>query len=62
MIEVELNGKDEMISILNRDIERLTQQLDSLSHGGDSQLVISKEMEVKLKEKEVLIEKLKESL
>jgi hypothetical protein len=33
MIEVELNGKDEMISILNRDIERLTQQLDSLSHG-----------------------------
>jgi hypothetical protein len=48
---VELNGKDKMISILNRDIERLTQQLDSLSHGKDSQLVISKEMEVKLKEK-----------
>ena len=59
---MELNGKDKMISILNRDIERLIQQLDSLNHWNDSQLVISKEMEVKLKEKEVLIEKLKESL
>ena len=41
-----------MINNLHRDIERLQQQLGSLSLGKDSQIVNFKEMEVKIKERD----------
>ena len=62
MIEGELKGKEKTIAVLNRDIERLQQQLDTLSHRKDSHFGSLKEMEVLVKEKEDNILKLKEKL
>ena len=62
MIEGELKGKEKTIAVLNRDIERLQQQLDALSHRKDSHFGSLKEMEVLVKEKEDTILKLKEKL
>lgn len=59
IFEGELKGKDKTIAILNRDIQILQQQLDSLSHGKDCKLVSLQEMEVLLKEKEDTIAQLK---
>lgn len=55
-----MKGKDKIISEKNREIERLQQQLDSLSHGKDSHIVSLKEIEVLLKEKENTIAQFKD--
>jgi chromosome segregation ATPase len=60
IIEGELKGKEKMIAALNRDVERLQQQLDSLSHRKDSHFGSLKEMEMLVKEKEDTIIKLKD--
>ena len=44
-----------MIAALNRDVERLQQQLDSLSHRKDSHFGSLKEMEMLVKEKQKVV-------